>query len=770
LRDRLETLLSTLPPVIDLQRVEKSATNEIWQGTPYPGLEAFTPEQAPIYFGRGREVDQLLQQFADPKVRFVAVVGVSGSGKSSLVKAGLLPRLRDGIIGNAPWDDLIFKPGERGENPFLALAFVLKATLKNTSQTEKEIAGALQTDTHIAEQLQADLLAKKEPAAELLLVIDQFEELFTQCEPDYRQAFLSLLERLVKRPRIRCIVTIRADFYARAIQEATLANLLRQDHGTFPLDPPGTGALIQMITRPAEAAGIELEDGLEQTLLDDAGSGPGAMPLIAFTLNQLYQREQGSHKLTNAAYQAFGGVKGAVQKRAEAALQGLSIKIDEVLPQLFANLVEVNEQEVATRRRVPQSQLKGEVKKVADALTEARLLVTSKGNTNEPMIEVAHEIVLSGWERLRQWILDHAGTLRARRDLEQAASEWETLGRSDSALSSGSLLKRYTKAETAMPSLVATDYLKACKRRRKCSRIFYFFLGLLFVATLPIFYHVSKTDYPPALATKAFFVQLGLWPVTKPAMVIIPAGEFQMGDLSGKGEEDEQPAHTVHIAKAFEIGQYEVTFDEYDLFAAATGRDKPGDQGWGRGDRPVINVSWDDAVAYAQWLSQRTGLKYRLPSEAEWEYAERATTTTDRYWPENPEGEPDAACLYANVLDTKNELNLKDTYEIKWDAFKCKDDFPTTASKGRFKFNRWHIYDMLGNVWEWTQDCYVASYKAAPADGSPQESPDGKACPHHVVRGGSWYNAPQDVRSSCRGGLSSGARSGKNGLRLARTP
>ena len=129
LRDRLDKLLESLPIIKASQTLEKPTAAPRWTGSPYPGLEAFTPEQAPIYFGRGREVDQLLQQFTDPKVRFVAVVGVSGSGKSSLVKAGLLPRLRTGIIGKAPWIDLIFKPGERGGNPFLALAFALKARL-----------------------------------------------------------------------------------------------------------------------------------------------------------------------------------------------------------------------------------------------------------------------------------------------------------------------------------------------------------------------------------------------------------------------------------------------------------------------------------------------------------------------------------------------------------------------------------------------------------------------------------------------------------------
>ena len=118
--------------------------------------------------------------------------------------------------------------------------------------------------------------------------------------------------------------------------------------------------------------------------------------------------------------------------------------------------------------------------------------------------------------------------------------------------------------------------------------------------------------------------------------------------------------------------------------AAATGRDKPSDQGWTydnnkrRGKLPAINVSWDDAVAYAVWISEHTGLKYRLPSEAEWEYAARAMTKTARYWPEASEGEKEVACTYANVFDAKNESRIKNTYNISWDSFNCEDGYPFT--------------------------------------------------------------------------------------------
>ncbi|MGH8509107.1 MAG: SUMF1/EgtB/PvdO family nonheme iron enzyme, partial [Gammaproteobacteria bacterium] len=576
LRDRLDKLLETLPDLDRARAAEASTAAPRWTESPYPGLAAFSPEQSPIFFGRGPEIDQLLRQFSSPEVRFVAVVGVSGSGKSSLVKAGVLPRLRAGIIGNAPWIDVCFKPRERGGNPFLALAFVLKAALGLTGRTEPEIARALQSNPKEAEAHTSALLAKHPVAGELLLFIDQFEELFTQSALSDRRDFLAFVDSIVVHPRVRVIVTMRADFFGLAIEEPTLAKLLRRDRGAFPLDPPGIGALHEMIIRPAEAAGLELQEGLAQRLLDDAaGEGPGAMSLIAFTLNQLYNHRKAQY-LGITDYEALGGVQGAVQNRAESALQGLPVA---ALPEVFAELVEVNEQEVATRRRARKSALQGDAGMVADALVDARLLVTGEGEGYEPTVEVAHETVLNGWERLRDWIRDHAESLRARRDLERVAAEWDRSERHGSALRTGRLLQRYLGAATPR-STTAEDYLAACIWRRRWFNVGYLALFWGALAAFGVFFHVGKSQYGPALAAKGLLVEEGLWPVQPPTMRHIPDGHFEMGDASG--DTDEQPVHTVRFDGAFEMGKYEVTFDEYDLFAAATGREKPGDQGWGR--------------------------------------------------------------------------------------------------------------------------------------------------------------------------------------------
>ena len=201
-----------------------------------------------------------------------------------------------------------------------------------------------------------------------------------------------------------------------------------------------------------------------------------------------------------------------------------------------------------------------------------------------------------------------------------------------------------------------------------------------------------------------------------PEMVVIPAGTFLMGSPENEKErfEDEVPQHEVTLEKPFALGKYPVTFEDYDRFAKAPERGKPGDEGWGRGRRPVINVSWKDAAAYAEWLSEQTGKRYRLPSEAEWEYAARAGTTT-AYWWGNEIGQNRANC---------------DGCGSQWDN-------KQTAPVGSFKPNAFGLYDTAGNVWEWVQDCWNENYAGAPTDGSAWEEGD---CSQRVLRGGAWFN------------------------------
>lgn len=214
-----------------------------------------------------------------------------------------------------------------------------------------------------------------------------------------------------------------------------------------------------------------------------------------------------------------------------------------------------------------------------------------------------------------------------------------------------------------------------------------------------------------------------------PAMVMIQSGKFKMGDRQGTGTKYEQPVHTVRIMKPFAIGIYPVTFEEYDRFAEATYRDKPNDKGWGRGRQPVINVDWEDAIAYIEWLSKQTGKCYRLPTEAEWEYAARAGTDTAYWW--------------GNKMDP-NMANCKNSKSV-WSG-------KQTSPVGSFTPNAFGLYDTVGNVWEWVQDWYYSDYIGAPTDGSSRDEKDESIAHNRVIRGGSWSHGGNFARSSYRNG------------------
>ena len=275
--------------------------------------------------------------------------------------------------------------------------------------------------------------------------------------------------------------------------------------------------------------------------------------------------------------------------------------------------------------------------------------------------------------------------------------------------------------------------------------------------------------------------------VACPEMVSIPGGEFMMGTPAGDSErdDDELPQRLVRV-KPFALGKTEVTVAQWREFARASGYQtqaernlhaqgcftwEPADAAWmwrdGRSWRepgwsqkdnePVVCVSWVDAQAYVRWLDQHSGLKgWRLPSEAEWEYAARGGSTTRRPW-----GDDEVACAYANGSDRTKGPRGRAWTELH----PCKDGYWFAAPVGSYRPNAWGLHDMLGNVWEWVQDCHL-SYAGAPSDGSAHETND---CQGRVVRGGAWDDPPSVLRSAERFWLGSGNRNNNIGLRVART-
>ena len=263
-----------------------------------------------------------------------------------------------------------------------------------------------------------------------------------------------------------------------------------------------------------------------------------------------------------------------------------------------------------------------------------------------------------------------------------------------------------------------------------------------------------------------------------PEMVVAPSGSFLMGSTTSRVD-DEHPAHPVMIPRPFAVGVYEVTRGEFARFVSASGRSMENacttaeDGKWktrsGRhwkrpgfsqtDEHPVVCVDWNDAKAYVQWLSRETGAKYRLLSEAEWEYVARAGTRTARFWRESERGQ----CRYANGADEALKRRHADR---EWVIASCDDGHAKTAPVGRFQANGYKLHDVLGNVWEWTEDCWNDSYAGAPSDGSAWTSGN---CGRRVMRGGSWRSRPVFFRSALRLFNSPGARTNRLGFRVART-
>jgi formylglycine-generating enzyme required for sulfatase activity len=240
----------------------------------------------------------------------------------------------------------------------------------------------------------------------------------------------------------------------------------------------------------------------------------------------------------------------------------------------------------------------------------------------------------------------------------------------------------------------------------------------------------------------ATFIAPNAWAgqqVPVPEMVSITGGTFSMGGQML----EELPEHAVDI-RPFAISKFEVTFEQYDAFAKAAGRKLPNDGGYGRGRRPVFNVTWNDAVAYAEWLSRETGKRFRLPTEAEWEYAARAGSKTPYWWGTKARGSNRANC---------------DGCGSEW----AKQTTPV----GSFEANPFGLHDTAGNVIEWVQDCWHENYENAPADGSVWLKAGDGDCGQRVIRGGHWFHGPGIVHSAYRGKKAPDYQSTTAGFRLA---
>ena len=403
---------------------------------PYKGLRAFGEADQGEFFGRDAIVEELVAHLNDEggAGRFIALVGASGSGKSSIVRAGLVPRLRSGAVeGSSDWFIATMVPGSR---PFAELQAALTSIAVSNPGTPATVPDELEF---------ARILRAATPSNQsVLLVVDQLEELFTAVSDEsVRRAFLDGLAQATRDPdaNLRVIATLRADFYDRPLRYHEFGRLVKA--GTVTVVGMSATDLAQAVTEPAAHVGVEVESALATQIVADVVDQPASLPLLQFTLTELFERRSG-RVLTMASYRELGGVNAAVARRADRVYESLSGADRELARRLFLRLVTVDDTSTASRRRSLRRELvslapeAGEMERVLDLFGDARLLAFDRDPASRaPTVEVAHEALILHWPRLAGWIGEAGEGLRIQGHMADSARAWDQQGRDSGELYRG---------------------------------------------------------------------------------------------------------------------------------------------------------------------------------------------------------------------------------------------------------------------------------------------------------------------------------------------
>lgn len=462
---------------------------------PYPGLASFEPEDAAWFFGREWPTAQLIDRL-DRTLReggLSAVVAPSGAGKSSLLRAGLMPALRRGALpapGSCHWPVEVFTPGPR---PLQALLAALEHATGISPQLADEALrddgqdlGALLYGRHLLPRQPSPLPSRSDgpaaPPARPVLIIDQFEELFTLCDQDdEREEFLGALHVLAAParhhrhgagPAAVIVLGIRADYYGHCLALPRLAAHMTSGH--LPLGPLSQDELRAAITEPARRASLVLQPGLTEVILRDAGLHRAggvshctaeALPLLAHALRATWQQRTDNNTLTVDGYGQTGGIHTAIEASAERAHASLPPAAAHAVPYVLLHLVHLSHDGRATRRRVKLHPLTDHspdpaaIRAVVDAFTRARMLTVDADN-----VTIAHEALLTAWPRLSQWINDDRDQLRIRQQLTDAAETWEHADRDPDLLYRGArlaLAEECMNQRSVAAGAVVEDFLQA---------------------------------------------------------------------------------------------------------------------------------------------------------------------------------------------------------------------------------------------------------------------------------------------------------------------
>jgi formylglycine-generating enzyme required for sulfatase activity len=790
---------------------------ELWRHTaPYRGLAAMEEKDSDYFFGREDKTVEVIKALAGAPDKLPLLLGNSGSGKSSLAQAGALAALmRQGwpetgkdagawpqaFHDSRTWCVLTFKPGTEPVRalvePFIRVWQFDPTDPRRETRLNEWIGSLVDGGGSLrglldatAERLQE--LGRARPPA-FLLYVDQGEELYVRSEERQRRRFSQILAEGLGDPRLRALMSLRADFFGDLQKDEPLYAV----HRLISVPPLRVAQLREVVSKPAALLGARFETDrlaadIARRAAEESSRDAGALPLLSYLLDDMWKSREanwdGVLRLPAPAIEL-----GRVLVDRADAFMATHADAEDTLRRIFTlKLSTVRQDGEPTRRRAARSEFSEEEWRLVSELADHpnRLLVTvtpeagagakPSAAAGETYAEVAHEAIFRRWDKLRDWIAAEREFLAWRTSLEAARRTWEMAppqSRTD-ALLSGLLLAQAQTFLAQRPS----DFLnidrafiaRSIERDRRAKRRVRRFQASIYVLLVGVIVGLAgwmneawlsdqwrvftvigpymRTNVRPhVLSAQA---ERGLKPGDAfkecakdcPEMIVVPAGDFIMG--SPMDEQDrfngEEPQHKVAFAKPFAVAKFDVTFDEWDACVVYGGCDFVSDSGFGRGRQPVINVTWNDARRYVAWLSRMTGKPYRLLSEAEFEYAARAGTRTAFPWGDKI-GKNNANCHGCGS---------------QWD-----DEQP--APVGSFAVNQFGLYDMHGNVWKWIEDCWHDDYKGAPQDGSAWI--EGAACGRRVVRGGHWVGNARNLRSAMRFWFSSDARGYLVGFRVART-
>lgn len=426
--------------------------------TPYRGLQTFDVADSPFFFGREALTERLLDGLRSEEIRFTAILGPSGSGKSSLARAGVLAALKQGWLpGSEQWPIVICKPGSE---PLISLAIALSQVTGGESNpgTLRDLQSNLLSSPKTLHLFTRVALRDAPSDRRVVVLVDQFEETFTLCSDEaLRQAFFDNLvyAATAEGGQTIILVTLRTEFYANVAAYPQLAEVL-SNHQVL-VGPMARDELMQAILSPAATAGYEVERGLVELLLNEVADQPGSLPLLQNALLELWQQRSG-RRLTIDAYHSIGRVAGALDRRAETVFASFNDLERGICRRIFLRLIQVDDRGVAVARRIslPELLSSGDEKAIVSSLiremTDARLLTTERTAGDVVEVGIAHEALVTSWPRFQDWIEEERSALQFRRRLSEAALEWEWNGHDPSYLFAGTRLDQAVEFLKTHPS------------------------------------------------------------------------------------------------------------------------------------------------------------------------------------------------------------------------------------------------------------------------------------------------------------------------------